>query len=241
MAHIFTDTNNLLIYVVDDESAIARLVSINLATRGYHVKEFDTGSAAIAQLGIDDPDLVILDIMMPGPDGLETTRQIRQFSQVPILILSVRGDTASKLTAPDLGADDYLTKPFEIEELLARVRAILRRTTPSAGKKPIRSVWNYRSGGLYVDLDGFRIVSHDRSLKLTPREWAILRVFVKYAGRVVTPRTLLQEVWGPEFGDEVDYVRTYVSRLRRQREPERQQPRYLLLEHGLGYRLVEED
>lgn len=232
-------TNNHLIYVVDDDAAIARLVSVNLAARGYRVKEFDSGSQAVAALKIDTPDLVILDIIMPEPDSLEVTRLIRQISQVPIMILSVRDETADKLTALDMGADDYITKPFGIEELLARTRAILRRTAPAAKEEFIPSTWNYRTGGLFVDLDGLRVISHDCGKQLTPREWALLRVFIKYAGRVVAPRTLLQEAWGPDYGEEGDYVRTYVNRLRRKIEPEPQQPRYLLLERGLGYRLVE--
>lgn len=214
-------------------------MSVNLAARGYRVKEFDSGSQAVADLKIDAPDLVILDIMMPDPDGLEITRQIRQISQVPIMILSVRGETADKLTALDMGADDYITKPFGIEELLTRTRAILRRIAPAAKEEFIPSTWNYRSGGLFVDLDGLRVISHDCGKQLTPREWALLRVFIKYAGRVVAPRTLLQEAWGPDYGDEGDSVRTYVNRLRRKIEPEPRQPRYLLLERGLGYRLVE--
>jgi two-component system KDP operon response regulator KdpE len=232
-------TNNHLIYVVDDDAAIARLVSVNLAARGYRVKEFNSGSQAVAELKIDAPDLVILDIIMPEPDGLEVTRQIRQISQVPIMILSVRDETADKLTALDTGAEDYITKPFGIEELLARTRAILRRTAPATKEEFIPSTWDYRSGGLFVDLDGLRVISHDCGKQLTPREWALLRVFIKYAGRVVAHRTLLQEAWGPDYGEEGEYVRTYVNRLRRKIEPEPQQPRYLLLERGLGYRLVE--
>lgn len=232
-------TNNYLIYVVDDDTAIARLLSVNLEARGYRVKEFDSGLQALSGLKTDDPHLVILDIVMPGPDGLEITRRIRQVSQVPILILSVLDETASKLTALDLGADDYLTKPFRIEELLARTRAILRRTAPATKQDSIQSTWNYRSGELFVDLDGLRVVSHGCSKQLTPREWALLRVFIKYAGQVVAPRTLLKEAWGPDYGDEGDYVRTYVNRLRRKIEPEPNQPRYLLLERVLGYRLVE--
>lgn len=232
-------TNNYLIYVVDDDTAIARLLSVNLEARGYRVKEFDSGLQALSGLKTDDPHLVILDIVMPGPDGLEITRRIRQASQVPILILSVLDETASKLTALDLGAGDYLTKPFRIEELLARTRAILRRTAPATKQDSIQSTWNYRSGELFVDLDGLRVVSHGCSKQLTPREWALLRVFIKYAGQVVAPRTLLKEAWGPDYGDEGDYVRTYVNRLRRKIEPEPNQPRYLLLERVLGYRLVE--
>jgi len=232
-------TNKHLIYVVDDDAAIARLVSVNLADRGYRVKEFNSGSQAVTELKIDAPDLVILDIIMPEPDGLEVTRQIRQISQVPIMILSVRDETADKLTALDTGAEDYITKPFGTEELLARTRAILRRTGPATKEEFIPSTWDYRSGGLFVDLDGLRVISHDCGKQLTPREWALLRVFIKYAGRVVAHRTLLQEAWGPDYGEEGEYVRTYVNRLRRKIEPEPQQPRYLLLERGLGYRLVE--
>ena len=123
--------------------------------------------------------------------------------------------------------------------MLARTRDILRRTAPAAKEEFIPSTWNYRTGGLFVDLDGLRVISHDCGKQLTPREWALLQVFIKYAGRVVAPRTLLQEAWGPDYGEEGDYVRTYVNRLRRKIEPEPQQPRYLLLERGLGYRLVE--
>ena len=232
-------TNSHLIYVVDDDTAIARLLSVNLAARGYQVKEFNSGLQAVSNLQADDPDLVILDIMMPGIDGIEVTRQIRQVSQVPILILSVLDETASKLTALDLAADDYLTKPFRIEELLARTRAILRRTAQAKKEESVQSIWDYQSGELYVDLGGLRVVSHGCGKQLTPREWALLRGFIKYAGQVVAPRTLLKEAWGPDYGDEGDYVRTYVNRLRRKIEPEPNQPRYLLLERGLGYRLVE--
>ncbi len=164
---------------------------------------------------------------------------IRQIYQVPIMILSVRDETADKPPALDMGAYDYITKPFELEELLARTRAILRRTAPAAKEEFIPSTWNYRTGGLFVDLDGLRIISHDCGKQLIPREWALLRVFIKYAGRVVAPRTLLQEAWGPDYGEESDYVRTYVNRLRRKIEPEPQQLRYLMLERGLGSRLVE--
>ena len=231
-------TTDQLIYVVDDDSAIARLVSVNLAARGYRVKQFDSGSVAMAGLQSDEPDLVILDILMPGTDGLEVTKQIRQVSQVPILILSVRDETSTKLAALDLGADDYLTKPFRVEELLARMRAILRRSA-SAGSDEPRSSYVYRSGDLLIDVEELRVVSQNRLVPLTPREWGLLRVLVKHVGKVVSSRQLLQEAWGPDYGDEGDYVRTYVTRLRRKLEPDPQHPRYILLERGLGYRLAE--
>ncbi|MCI0798133.1 MAG: response regulator transcription factor, partial [Chloroflexi bacterium] len=191
-------------------------------------------------LKIDDPDLVILDILMPDPDGLEVTKQIRQVSRVPILILSVRDETSSKLAALDLGADDYVTKPFRVEELLARMRAILRRTTP-ARRESARGDYAYRSGELFIDVEGMRVISHDRVVSLTPREWSALKVLIAHAGMVVSSRQLLQEAWGPDYGDEGDYVRTYVTRLRRKLEPDPQNPRYILLERGLGYRMVESD
>ena len=234
------DTGSSLVYVIDDDTEIARLVSVNLTARGFRVKQFESGSGAIAGLQIDHPDLVILDIVMPYPDGLEVTKQIRQVSRVPILILSVRDEIASKLTALDLGADDYLTKPFRMEELLARIRAILRRTTPAVMGSSASS-YDYRSDELLIDLDNLRVLSHNQQIKLTPREWALLRVFVQHAGRVVSPRHLLQEAWGADYGDEKDYVRTYVTRLRRKLEPDPRHPRYILLERGLGYRLTDED
>jgi two-component system KDP operon response regulator KdpE len=219
---------------------MARLVAVNLAARGYRVKQFDNGPVAIAGLGTDDPDLIILDILMPEVDGLEVTKQIRQVSRVPILILSVRDETAAKLAALDLGADDYLTKPFRVEELLARMRAILRRTAPAGLDSPRRS-YAYRSGDLLIDLEGLRVLSHDQPIHLTPREWALLQVLVENAGKVVSSRQLLQDAWGPDYGDEADYVRTYVTRLRRKLEPDPQHPCYILLERGFGYRLVEAD
>ena len=228
------------IYIVDDDDAIARLLSVNLAARGYRVKQFDSGSVAIAGLEVDDPALVILDILMPEIDGLEVTKRIRQVSRVPILILSVRDETAAKLAALDLGADDYLTKPFRVEELLARIRAILRRTA-SARLDPLPKAYAYRSGDLLIDLERLRVISHNRLIQLTPHEWALLRVLVNHAGRLVSSRQLLQEAWGPDYGDESDYVRTYVARLRRKLEPDPHHPRYVLLERGLGYRLVESD
>ena len=233
-------TGEQLIYVIDDDTAIARLVAVNLTARGYRVKQFDSGAVALVGLQVDDPDLVILDILMPDLDGLEITKQIRQVSRVPILILSVRDETSSKLAALDLGADDYVTKPFRVEELLARMRAILRRTTP-AKLEPARGDYAYRSGELFIDVEAMRVLIHDRVVSLTPREWSALKVLVKYAGRVVSSRQLLQEAWGPDYGDEGDYVRTYVTRLRRKLEPDPQNPRYILLERGLGYRLVESD
>lgn len=231
-------TSGLLIYVVDDETDIRGLVAINLSASGYQVKGFSSGSEALASLKADEPDLIVLDVVMPGPNGLEVAHRIRQFSQVPILMLTVRDEIPTKLAALGIGADDYLTKPFQIDELMARVRAVLRRSAPAKFDSPQAS---YHSGSLSIDLENMRVTSHDRLVQLTPREWAVLRLLVKYAGQVVSPRQLLQDAWGPDYGDEADYVRTYVSRLRRKLEPDPNNPRYILLERGLGYRLVARD
>lgn len=233
-----TATASQLVYVVDDDAAIARLVSVNLAAQGYRVKQFSSGNEALTSFPSDRPDLIVLDLLMPDSDGLEVAKTIRQSSQVPILVLSVRDETATKLAALDLGADDYITKPFRVDELLARVRAILRRSSSSETGSAAPN-YSYRSGELLIDLEGMRVNSHNRPVQLTPREWASLRVLVKHAGRIVSSRQLLQEAWAADYGDEGDYVRTYITRLRRKLEPDPHHPRYILLERRLGYRLTD--
>ena len=179
--------------------------------------------------------MVVLDILLPGDDGIEITRRIRELSGVPIMMVSAREDLEVKLEALNLGADDYMTKPFSVEELLARVRTILRR---SRDPEASWSTGSYHQGDLNVDLGRSEVLSCGSPVKLSAREWAVLRIFVKYAGKVVTQRRLLQQAWGPEYGDEGDYVRTYVTRLRRKLEPEPARPRYILTERGIGYRLA---
>ncbi|PKB78073.1 MAG: hypothetical protein BZY88_19985 [SAR202 cluster bacterium Io17-Chloro-G9] len=229
-----------LVYVVDDDAAIARLVSVNLAARGYRVKQFSEGKSVLDCLDDDAPDLMILDIVMPGINGLEVASLVRQVSTVPIMMLSVRSETTAKLAALDLGADDYVTKPFRIEELLARVRAILRRSAQSKTVGPSSdSVFQY--GALIIDVDRLQVVSNNRRVHLTHHEWAILRILVHHAGTVISSRQLLQEAWGPEYGDEGDYIRTYITRLRRKLEQDHRKPRYILTERGLGYRMIEAD
>jgi two-component system KDP operon response regulator KdpE len=224
-----------LIYVADDDAATARLVEANLSARGYRVKQFDRGAAVLQALEQERPDLMVLDVMMPGINGLEVARRVRRSSQVPILMLTVRDEMTTKVAALDLGADDYLTKPFRIEELLSRVRAILRRTAPLQ-PSPRTS---YRSGALVIDVAACQATSEGRTVKLTPQEWEVLRVLVKHAGQVVMLRQMLQEAWGPDYSHERDYVRAYVNRLRRKLEPDPQKPRHILSERGLGYRLAE--
>ena len=230
------------IFVVDDDPVIANLVFHNLSSSGYRVAQFATGSEMLDSIDSEWPgesawpDLVVLDIMMPGPNGLEIARNLREFSQIPILMLSIRDETETKLAALDLGADDYLTKPFEVTELLARVRAILRRTLRPSEDVPLT---RYQRGDLWIDLQPTRVMLGDKEVRLTGREWAVLRVLVEHAGQVVAPRQVLQQAWGPEYGDEGDYIRTYITRLRRKLEPDPSQPAYIKSERGLGYRLAE--
>ena len=235
-----SSVNGQLVYVVDDDASITRLIALNLTARGYQVKVFHSGHEALANLEYDRPDLVLLDLVMPDCDGLEIVSPIRQRSAVPIIVLSVRDETASKLAALDLGADDYITKPFRMEELLARVRAILRRT-PHADASLLNANYSYRYGGLMIDLDGMKVTSHQKNVRLTPREWATLRTLLDNVGRVVTPQNLLDETRGKRNGGAGDNARTYITRLRRKLEPDPRNPRYILLERGLGYRLVEAD
>ena len=227
-----------LIYVVDDDEAVANLVFQNLKFQGYRVQVFYSGESMLAELQHGFPDLIILDIMMPGIDGVEVARRLREFSSVPILILSIQNDVSLKATVLDLGADDYLTKPFDVAELSARIRAILRRSAVSQSSQG-RNV--YQSGNLNINLDSGLVSIDGVPIRLTPHEWSVLRALVKHVGQVVTPRQLLQEAWGPDYGDEGDYVRTYITRLRHKLEVDPKNPRYILLEWGFGYRLADPD
>lgn len=231
-------TDKHLIYVVDDDEAVANLVFQNLKFQGYRVQVFYSGESMLAELQHGFPDLIILDIMMPGIDGVEVARRLREFSSVPILILSIQNDVSLKATVLDLGADDYLTKPFDIAELSARIRAILRRSAVTQSSQG-RNV--YQSGQLNINLDSGLVSIDGVPIRLTPHEWSVLRALVKHVGQVVTPRQLLQEAWGPDYGDEGDYVRTYITRLRHKLEVDPKNPRYILLEWGFGYRLADPD
>lgn len=223
------------ILVAEDETALRDFVSRNLRARGYVVSEAGNGLEALALWERENPHLVVLDIMMPRMDGLEVCRRIRERSNTPIIALTALDAEADKVAALDLGADDYLTKPFGVEELLARVRAAMRRSQWQSGvTEPGVQVF----GSLMVDLEG-RVVRRDNvDVRLTPTEFSLLAQFVTHAGKVLTHRQLLQRVWGPEYGDEAEYLRVYVQRLRRKIEPEPTNPRYLLTEPGVGYRFA---
>ena len=225
------------VLVVDDEAPLRDFVCRNLEVRGYRVETAANGLQALAQFKRQAFDLVILDLMMPHTDGLETTRRLRQESTVPVVVLSALGEEADKVAALELGADDYLTKPFGVPELLARVRAVLRRSTWNPPAKG-RAVGRLERDGVTLDLEGHALQVEGRPIDLTPIEFELLLLLMRNAGKVLTHRTLLQTVWGSEYGGEVEYLRVYVGRLRRKIETDPSRPTHLLTEHGLGYRFV---
>lgn len=221
------------ILVAEDEASLRDFVSRNLRARGYIVSEAGNGLEALAVWDRETPHLAVLDIMMPRMDGLEVCRRIRERSNAPIIALTALDAEADKVAALDLGADDYLTKPFGVEELLARVRAAMRRSQWQSEQPEAGAQW---FGSLMVDLEARIVRRDDVEIRLTPTEFALLAQLVTHAGKVLTHRQLLQRVWGPEYGDEAEYLRVYMQRLRRKIEREPASPHYLLTEPGVGYR-----
>ena len=225
------------VLVVDDEPAIRRAVQINLAHQGYQVEVAETGAQALERVAHRPPELIVLDLGLPDVDGLEIIRAVRARANTPIVILSVRGAERDKVAALNLGADDYLTKPFGVDELLARVRVALRHAAhPSEGSAP-----TFRTGGLEVDFEKRRVRVDGREVHLTPTEYDLLKMLVSYPNKVLTDRMLLEGVWGPHSGSQAHYLHVYVARLRKKLEPDPQNPRYLLTEPGVGYRLLAEE
>lgn len=221
------------ILVVDDEPAVRRTLQANLVARGYDTMAVETGEDALRAVMERAPDLVILDLMLPGLSGIDLCAAMRAQSSIPILVLSARGEERTKVRALDLGADDYLTKPFGIQELLARVRALLRRSPAPGERDHVLQV------GRLVMREAAREVLRDEvQLELTPREFDILAYLMRYSGKVVTHRVLLQEIWGPEYIHETQYLRVFINRLRHKIEEEPSRPRYILTEPGVGYRMV---
>ncbi|HEY4387329.1 MAG TPA: response regulator transcription factor [Ktedonobacteraceae bacterium] len=225
------------ILIAEDELSLRDFVSRNLHARGFEVLEASNGLEAVAIWERENPHLLILDIMMPRMDGLEVCRRVREHSAVPIIVLTALDDERDKVTALDLGADDYLTKPFGVEELLARVRAVLRRSlgeiTPLARSNQF--------GDLTIDLAAHVIRLRGAEVRLSPTEFAVLGQLVSNVGKVLTHRMLLQSIWGPEYGGEAEYLRVYINRLRHKLEPDPANPSYLLTEPGVGYRFVVPD
>jgi two-component system KDP operon response regulator KdpE len=223
--------NPLRILVVDDEPPIRRFLKTALAAQGYRMEEAETGEAALEFLKRNPVDLVILDLGLPGLDGLEVVRRLRQGgAATPIVVLSSRDDEAGKVAALDLGADDYVSKPFGMDELSARIRVALRHRLQQEGEKPV-----FRSGDLAVDLVRRVVTVRDAEVKLTPREYDLLRLMVAHAGKVLTHKFILKEVWGGE--SDVQYLRIYVRTLRQKLEADPDRPRLIQTEQGVGYRL----
>ena len=218
------------ILVVDDETQIRRALEVNLRTRDYDVDLASTGEDALAAAAAHLPDIVLLDLGLPGVDGIDVIRGLRGWTDVPIIVISARQDDADKVAALDAGADDYVTKPFSISELLARVRAALRRHSPLPDEPSITTA------DFAIDLQAQRVTRGGTDVHLTPTEWAIVAYMARHAGRLITQRQLLQRVWGPAYETETNYLRVHLAAIRRKLEPNPSHPRYFLTEPGVGYR-----
>ena len=224
--------NKPRILVVDDEAQIVRALGINLKALGYRVDTAASGEEALRKAAEHRPDTVILDLGLPGIDGIEVIRGIRGWSTVPIIVLSVRDAEREKIAALDAGADDYVTKPFGMGELLARLRAALRREAGQEGELPVVTTNDFS-----IDLSTKRVTrATGEEVKLTPTEWGIVEMLVRHRGKLISQSQLLKEVWGPQYGDETNYLRVFMAQLRRKLEPQPSVPRYFITEPGMGYR-----
>jgi len=219
------------ILVVDDESQITRVLRTSLSSHGYDLRVANDGETALEIMKNWTPDLVITDLSMPNMDGLELCRRLRQSSQVPIIVLSVKGEERTKVQALDAGADDYVTKPFGIEELLARVRANLRRAPSGEPDQATIEVGDFR-----IDLAAHKVTVKRREVHLTPKEFDLVVYLAKHAGKVVTHRALLAAIWGGQSTEQVEYLRVFVGQLRKKLEPDAGSPRYIVTEPWVGYR-----
>ncbi|WP_326600384.1 response regulator [Streptomyces sp. NBC_01803] len=220
------------VLVVDDEPQILRALVINLKARAYEVDTAADGASALRLAADRHPDVVILDLGLPDMDGVQVIRGIRGWTRVPIIVLSARHTSDEKVEALDAGADDYVTKPFGMDELLARLRAAVRRAEPGSGSEEAV----VETEGFTVDLAAKKVNRAGRDVRLTPTEWHLLEVLIRNTGRLVTQRQLLQEVWGPSYRTETNYLRVYMAQLRRKLETEPSAPRHLITEPGMGYR-----
>jgi len=227
-------TNRPRILVVDDEPQLTRVLRTGLTSRGYDVRAAADGLAGFEAFNDWHPDLVITDLAMPNVDGLELCRRLRAVSPVPIIVLSAKGEEKTKVEALDLGADDFVTKPFGIDELLARVRASLRRASTPAANEATQTTLD--SGDFHVDLETREIMVRGKSIHLTPKEFDLLVYFIKHAGKVLTHRTVLAALWGGNYVEQNEYLRVFVGNLRKKIEPDAASPRYILTEPWIGYR-----
>jgi two-component system KDP operon response regulator KdpE len=222
------------VLVIDDEPQIVRALVINLRARKYEVDAAHDGASALQLAAARHPDVVVLDLGLPDMDGVEVIRGLRGWTRVPILVLSARHTSDEKVQALDAGADDYVTKPFGMDELLARLRAALRRTAPAEEEAVVQTAH------FTVDLAAKRVTTTDGEVRLTPTEWHIVEVLVRNAGKLVTQRQLLQEVWGPQYEKETNYLRVYLAQIRGKLEPNPARPRYFITEARMGYRFEHE-
>ncbi len=224
------------VLVVDDEPQILRAVRAALRGHGYDVQTATDGEDALDQIALHPPDIVILDLVMPGKSGFDVVQEMRAWSSVPVVVLSARGEESDKVTALDLGADDYLTKPFGMNELLARIRVALRHRPEAGGAEPL-----VRAGEVIVDLARRTVARAGVAVHLTPTEWQLVMELARNPGKVLTQRMLLQRVWGPEYGEEAQYLRVYVNQLRRKLEADPARPRIIITEPGVGYRFIADE
>jgi two-component system KDP operon response regulator KdpE len=223
--------SDLKILNVDDEPQARRAVKIALVARGFEVCEAASGEDAIGKLREENPDVVLLDVNMPGMNGLETCRAIRACSDVPVIVISVRKAGKERAEAFEAGADQYVTKPFDVEELIARIRAVKRRS----GAFHSHAI---ALGDIEIDLESHEVKRQGNTIHLTAKEFKLLHYLVEHAGAVISHRRLLQAVWGPDYGDEVEYLRVFINQVRKKIEPDPRNPRYLLTEPSMGYRFV---
>ena len=226
-------TQGARILVVDDERQIRQSLQVNLESKGYAVEAVETGEAAIGAFHSRHPDIIILDLVMPGIGGVEVVRRIRESSTVPIIVLSAMTDEPRKVEALEAGADDYITKPFGMEELLARIHSLFRRAAGAQSSQPV-----FVSGRLCVNFDRREVTLDDHPVKLTPTEYDLLKYMIEHAGKVLTHKQLLKEVWGRPYDDQPHYLHVFMNQLRRKIEPDPARPRHLLTEPGVGYRLA---
>jgi two-component system KDP operon response regulator KdpE len=230
-----TDTTTpTSVLVIDDEPQMQRLLSITLSDHGYRVSTAENGQQALAASAQRRHDLILLDLGLPDMDGLAVLKQMREWTQTPVIVLTVQDQESDKIEALDTGADDYITKPFKTGELLARLRAALRRANKGPQEEPV-----FHAGDLVVDFSARRVTRGTQNVKLTATEYALLRLFIQHAGKVLTHRYMLREIWGPPHEEQTQYLRVYVTRLREKLEADPGSPKLFITEPGVGYRFVE--